>query len=228
MALSATLCQLLRSVPLPRGGTLLEIGEANWYGDVDPAEFGITPQGTLFDVAKQFYAATFVPEKVVSVDANGSENALRLDLNEPIDLGEQFDVAINHGTAEHVFNIAQVLRTMHDHCQPGGLMIHDAPFTGWIDHGFYCLHPTLFFDLAHVNCYEVTLAAIHDIASRSIIRIEGREHVPRLVDGNQIPPNAMLFVALRRFGNRPFRMPAQGYYANRLSPAAFHAWSHQR
>ena len=38
MAISGTIARLLTSLKpvLPKGGTLLEIGEANWYGDVVP------------------------------------------------------------------------------------------------------------------------------------------------------------------------------------------------
>jgi hypothetical protein len=216
MAISATHYQLLKSLPIDRGSTLLEIGEANWYGDC-AVDFPCEPTEDLFTVAKACYAAAFAPERVVSIDRNGTLEARRDDLNAPNNLGEQFDIVINHGTAEHIFNIAQVFKTIHDHCHVDGWMIHDAPFYGWVDHGFYCLQPTLFYDLARANCYEVTKFAVHKTQERLIVEINSREDITKLADADQIPNNAMLFVAFRKRFEVPFQLPLQAYYAGTLS-----------
>lgn len=228
MAISATHYRLLKSLPLPRGGSLLEIGEANWYGDI-PVPFASPTSESMFDVAKEVYFDSFQVGRIVSVDFNGTPAALKQDLNAPLDLaGEQFDVVMNHGTAEHIFNIGQVFKTIHDHTIDGGWMIHESPFTGWIDHGFYCLQPTLFYDLAAANCYEIVLVAIEHIESQTIIRLESRDRVGRLAEAGEIPNNSMLYVALRKYGERPFRVPMQGYYNRTLSPAGVRAWERNR
>jgi SAM-dependent methyltransferase len=281
MAITATHYRLFKSLPLPQGGSLLEIGEANWYGDLEP-DFPCDLKGDLHDIAKAFYDATFAPSRLMAIDWNGTPSALRVDLNDGHATAEavrdgDFDVVINHGTAEHIFNIAQVFRTMHDACADGGLMVHDAPFTGWIDHGFYCLQPTLFYDLAAANNYEVVKVAIHTIEGQQIIPIEGRERWSPISNGDQhavirspkaghlppamsqllkecndwvkawcpswemaeeiakdhnaksaIPDNSMLFVALRKYGDSPFKIPAQGYYAGKLSDAGMRAWEDLR
>lgn len=242
MAITATHYELFKSLPLPRGGSLLEIGEANWYGDLDPREFiedydldengrvlsvnRCQPSENLFAIAKAFYAATFAPSRIVSIDMNGTPAAFRIDLNEDFRDGwtGNFDVVINHGTAEHIFNIGQVFRTMHDHCEAGGLMVHDAPFTGWLDHGFYNLHPTLFYDLAAANNYEVVKVAIHEISTRRILPVETRESITTLAEAGEIPLNSMLFVALRKTLDAAFRIPVQGYYAGALSEAEKQEW----
>lgn len=245
MAISKPHYELFKNLngQLPRGGSLLEIGEANWYGDVEP--YGIlgdtvidpacempleiqmreaVESNNLFAIAKAFYASTFAPVKIVSVDMHGTKDALRHDLNSPLPLDERFDLVINHGTAEHIFNIGQVFKTMHDCCQPGGLMIHESPFTGWIDHGFYSLHPTLFYDLATANNYEIIGVWLEVINPCQTIRLEHRDHVYQLAERGELPNNAMLFVVYRRLGDMAFRVPMQGYYARTLSPAAVKAW----
>lgn len=227
MAISGVHYQIMREIQqlFPRGGSLLQIGEANWYGDLDPHGLFPCPNtDSLFDIARAFYADLMSPSKNVAIDANGSREALRLDLNQPISLDEQFDVVINHGTAEHIFDIAQVFRTMHDYCEAGGLMIHDIPFNGWIDHGFYCVQPTLFYDLAFTNNYEVTRVYMTDIRAPDVTRIEARQHIARLLQAGQIPANAMLVVVLRKILDQPFRIPAQGYYAGKLDEAEREAW----
>jgi SAM-dependent methyltransferase len=225
MAISATHYHLLCSLrdKLPHGGTLLEIGEANWYGDIQP-DFPYQPGSNLFEIAKACYASLFAPERTVAIDKDGTPAALRHDLNQPFDLGEQFDVVINHGTAEHIFNVAQVFRSMHDHCQPGGLMIHESPFTGWIDHGFYCLQPTLFYDLAAANCYEIVLVAVEDFAAKSYQRLTTRDHAVELAAAGELPPNGTLFVVFRKLFDMEFRVPCQGYYAGTLSHKGSKAW----
>ncbi len=218
MAITATHYQLLKSLPIERGSSLLEIGEANWYGEIEP-DFPCDSR-ELFAVAKAMYAGMFVPESICSIDMNGTPAALKFDLNQPFTLPDQFDVVINHGTAEHIFNIAQVFKTMHDHCNVNGWLIHDAPFTGWINHGFYCLQPTLFYDLAHANCYEVALVAVHEIKSRMVIQVNSREDFITL----RPPDNSMLFVSLRKRVDQPFKLPMQGYYARTISETAKKAW----
>lgn len=246
MAISATHFELLSRLKpiLPRGGSLLEIGEANWYGDIPPvttlaelwkvlpdserAEIGKQVNDwmgeglTPFTAVKSLYAILFAPKRVVAVDMNGTPEAWRLDLNAPLPPLGEFDVVINHGTAEHVFDVAQVFRSMHDACKPGGLMIHEAPFTGWLDHGFYCLQPTLFYDMSAANGYELLSVAIEEIQSKQVIDVESREAMTALLPN--VPNNAMLYVVLRKAADAPFRVPLQGYYNQTLSEAGKTAW----
>lgn len=266
MAISSTHAQLLRRLQpiLPHGGTLLEIGEANWYGDVEPGhaifappdDFEATLQlveanapgvvdlqyddsgfiesaaikqsADLFAIAKAFYASLFAPSRIVSIDMHGTPAALRFDLNKPLPPLGLFDVIINHGTAEHVFNIAQVFASMHAACKIGGLMIHESPFTGWIDHGFYCLQPTLFYDLAAANGYEIVSVSIEQIEQGLILAVESRDHVIELAKRGELPDNSMLFVVFRKRAATPFAIPVQGYYAQTLSEAARKAWGELR
>lgn len=224
MAITATLCELLRGLQIKPGSTLLEIGQANWYGDISPESVGLKSQESLFAIVREFYSDWFAPERIDSVDLNGSDNAKRLDLNQPFYLEQQYGVVINHGTAEHVFNIAQVFATMHAHCDINGWLIHDAPFTGWVDHGFYCLQPGLFYDLAHANCYEVHTVAIHECKSRQIVRVQSRGHIAKITESGGFPHNSSLFVALRKRVERPFAIPLQGYYARTLDADSKNAW----
>jgi SAM-dependent methyltransferase len=229
LAISATHHTLLSRIKplLPQGGSLLEIGEANWYGDLDPREVGLQVHESFFDISKDFYRQLFAPKRMIAIDFNGSPSALRYDLNAPLPPIGMFDLVINHGTAEHVFNIAQVFLSMHEACKVGGLMVHESPFTGWLDHGFYCLQPTLFYDLAATNGYEIVSVNIEEIKSRFIHTVESREAMTQLLTEG-LPDNAMLFVVLRKVTNKPFFVPLQGYYAHSISEAAREAWEDLR
>lgn len=247
MAITGVHYRLLKEhAPLfKRGGALLEIGEANWYGDVSPmtiwegiSEPAFRPHhkaaligqsnADSFGFAKFAYEILFSPSVMHAVDLHGSDRpeTFQQDLNRPLELSQLYDVVINHGTCEHIFNIAMVFKSMHDATTPDGYMIHDVPFTGWVDHGFYCLQPGLFFDLAAANEYELVSISITHIESQKIIRLESREHLHSL---KEIPNNSMLFVVLKKPAvQKPFRIPLQGYYAGALSESGQKAWRENR
>jgi len=257
MAISSTHYFLIRNLfehgLLPQNGALLQIGEANWY-DLDPSSMADDIRRLvgdacrrdallerlaqaiadkrpyyLFEIARVFYELFFSPAEMQAVDFNGTPTAHRLDLNAPLALSRRFDVVINHGTAEHIFNIAQVFKTMHDYTVPGGVMLHEGPFTGWIDHGFYNLQPTLFFDLAESNRYRLLGLFIEDLTARTVQQIHAREDVYELAKAKQIPDNSVLFaVLLKDAQESPFRIPIQGYYGRSLTDSGMAAWQELR
>jgi SAM-dependent methyltransferase len=210
---------------IKRGCSLLEIGEANWYGDIEPPfpHQGLDP----FAIAKACYRNFFEPSEIVSIDMNGP-TALKLDLNQPIALNQQFDLVYNHGTMEHVANPQNVMRTMHAHCERGGLMVHEAPWTGWLDHGMVSFQPTWFYDHAHANDYDIRYFAIEQADWRLLIEVIDREHMHSLIANHKIPKGAMLYVAMRRTSDAQFKIPMQGVYDNKLSEEGKAAWKEVR
>lgn len=258
MALTQPIYILLRKAwdakILPQGGAILEFGEANWYGDMpietlladladvlkdEPRRRTICdriaaldrdqPDGHRFGIAKQIYAALFRPEVLHAIDFHGTDIALQLDLNQPITLDRQYDVTLNNGTAEHILNIGQFLKTMHDWTKPGGLMLHEAPFNGWVDHGFYTMQPTLFFDVAAANGYELLGLFYIDSVAHQIEQLRDRETVIAMIRSGAITNNASLY-AVQRKGvvESPFVYPFQGYYAGKLTAEQKKAWQDLR
>lgn len=215
---------------LPQGGPILEIGEANWYGDVDCREFCDPPaDGNLFTIAKQFYKSMFGVAETTAIDYNGTPESLRVDLNWIYAhqvVNNDYSVVINNGTAEHIFNVANVFRLMHHACKVGGLMIHDAPMQGWLDHGFYCLQPTLFWDLAHANQYEILSFRITDL--RSTCEFDTRDRLLNASHSGGLPHPSLLLVVFAKKVDAPFRIPLQGIYDQRLSESAREAWQTMR
>lgn len=254
MAISAphynALKELYRRGELPQGARILEIGEANWYGDMpadelandynhrcggDLADFcgfvdrlnGVKSHNDLFGIAKLVYEVFFDSSLVHSVDLDGTESASRADLNYELTGYGIYQVCINHGTAEHIFNIANVFLAMHDNCALHGLMIHEAPFQGWIDHGFYNLQPTLFYDLAAANDYDIRYFAITRVGEPEPLEIESREHIHNLARAGDIQYGSMLFVVLRKTTDGAFRIPMQNIYDCATAETA-KAWSELR
>lgn len=252
----AMLKHLHKQGVLPQGGPILEIGQANVYGDVARENIvtecigfiaseerrrhwgreltaTLTPENSLsqlFLLVRFLYEALFDARDITSIDMDpNAPNATRKDLNEiqfdPA-YDSQYKVAYNHGTAEHIFEIARVFRYMHDATHVGGLMIHEGPFTGWIDHGFYGLQPTLFWDVAAANHYTmVTLATFH-MPSSTITIFDSREELLKAAKRDQLPAASMLFAAMRKNTPAPFRVPRQHIYSGGdVSAEAATAWS---
>lgn len=105
--------------------------------------------------------------EVVSIDINGKNGALALDLQEPLptSLGK-FDVIINGGTTEHIANQYAVFKNVHDLCRVGALMFHYVPAVGhWLLHGFYGYPDTYFIDLAELCNYSIIATDRDDYVS---------------------------------------------------------------
>ncbi len=233
--------ELHRRGELPQGGALLEIGEANWYGDIQfPREYTEKMAGKIFPdhwvnagmeylVVKWLYCE-FGFTKLDAIDFAGP-TAKKQDLNDArVDWGIRpaYETVINHGTAEHIFNIANVFRLMHDSCKVDGLMIHESPFTGWIEHGFWNINPTVYFDLAHANAYDIRFMAVNQIEQQSSAEIHSREHLLKMAAAGGIPNNSMLYVAMKKTTDAEFKIPMQGVYAGSVSADVTKAWKELR
>ena len=235
---------------VPPRPTLLELGEAEWFGDVallrlsesieervadveqrDALQqrlatlIAARPPTLGWDLAKIFYGVFLGCRHIVSIDLHGSAEARRIDLNERVDLGEQFDVVFNSGTAEHIFNVGQFFKTVHEVTRPGGLMLHVAPFQGWLEHGFYSFNPGLFWDLAASNGYSVLQLAYTQTEPAKIVALGSREHIVRMHRAGELAPDSLLYAVLRKSGSESaFRFPMQAGYVGGLSDEMIHAW----
>ena len=115
--------------------------------------------------------------KYRSIDLGDSRADWRCDINHPVDIPDRFDAITNFGTAEHIFNIAEVFRSMHVLLRKGGVQLHGLPAFGDVNHGFYNIHPTLYFDIASANGY-----VIEDIRYLDEINRRTMEHADRFED----------------------------------------------
>lgn len=235
---------------LPPAPRVLELGEANWYGDVplqqlvqdirlyvsdEPARNRLLTQIQhladtqtrywLFDLAKIFYTVFLNYSSITAIDLHGTPAALRYDLNYPVHLDTRFDMVLNLGTAEHIFNVFQFFKTVHDLTAPGGLMVHGMPFTGWYDHGFYNFQPTFYWDLALQNRYTILALIYAQLSPFSLTQLHTREQISKMVTEGQIAPNALLYAVFRKGDEeQDFLPPMQGYYAGILSETCRQAW----
>lgn len=237
---------------LPLKGTILEIGESNWYGDVpidalaqDIYAYGIEhereglfrmlstvvetkPASMLFDIAKIWYQVFFHATPALIID-QGGPNALKLNLNDRIDLDTQYDIVVNFGTIEHIFNVFQFFENFHRWSKVGGYMIHGLPFSGWYDHGFYNFNPTFFWDLARANTYTNLLTINAVLHPLNLLQLGSREQAIEHFKSNPIPKDSLIYSFMIKGLDCPFRTPQQYVYDPTVdSKVAKKAWRELR
>jgi hypothetical protein len=128
-----------------------------------------------------------------SVDWNGEDGALKLDLQKPLGLGT-FDMVSNIGTTEHVSDQEPVWRNILEAMHVGSTLVSTTPKKGnWQWHGEW--YPTQEF-------------------YRQLAALNGLEIERLYVSGT--PPREMWFCRARRVEDRLFVMPDQKLiYRNR-------------
>ncbi|MFD2740039.1 hypothetical protein ACFSUD_10695 [Sulfitobacter aestuarii] len=96
------------------------------------------------------FAETFLQKigypEMQAMDASAYENcAITHDLNDPLPqhLRGRFDVVIDGGTLEHVFNTPQALDNVFHLLREGGIFLSINGMSGWAGHGFYQFSPEL-------------------------------------------------------------------------------------
>ena len=127
----------------------------------------------------------------VSVDINGQDGALPLDLTQPINLGT-FDMVTNIGTSEHVDVQEPVWRNMFEALDVGSVLIAATPLIGdWEWHGRWYPSDTFYRVMALLNRLEIERMYIYGTSPRKLLccrlrRLEPKEFVwvPGLIYDN--------------------------------------------
>ena len=90
------------------------------------------------------------------------------DLNEPFDLGKKFDLVLDSGTLEHLYDVAAGFRNAINHCRVGGRIIHASPSNSDCGHGFYQFSPELMFSLySEANGFQNTAVYVVKMMDRT-------------------------------------------------------------
>lgn len=163
----AWLARLVRKGILRPGSSMIEFGPQDLLCSRKAVEIhaplnpGWSKIDEVFDgeaprpVKPSAFYALFGVTRYKSVDGSDPRSDWHWNLNRPFRVREKFDIATNFGTFEHVFNIGAAFHSMHDVLRRGGVALHVMPSFADIDHGFFNIHPTAYFDLAQANGYVV-------------------------------------------------------------------------
>lgn len=131
---------------LPKGFSVCELGDQGMCGN---------GKGHL---SKDWYEQNLGCGRYVSIDGNG-RGTLTIDLNQSFDGWIEdngpFDLVTDCGTGEHIFDQAQVWRTLHELTKPGGYIVFDRPAQGYDKHCYYLVNECLYQDIAEANHYRL-------------------------------------------------------------------------
>ena len=98
-------------------------------------------------------------DQIVRLDFSDYEQPdFILDLNQPEtpnNLTGRFDLVLDSGTLEHIFDIAAGLRHCARMVRQGGRVVHLTPTSNCVEHGFYSVSPTLFADFYTASGFDV-------------------------------------------------------------------------
>lgn len=158
-------------------------------------------------------------ENIDTLDFDDYEGAnIIFDLNDektPSSLLDKYDLIYDGGTLEHVFNISNALKHLTRMTKVNGLIFHSNPCNGYIDHGFFQISPTLYFDYYLANEYNVLYASIIEKTIGAKI-LSVKQDLYRTLDMNYGPkfsPKGVLnFCVQKSKKNNPIIIPQQGYY----------------
>ncbi|HYM31975.1 MAG TPA: hypothetical protein VEU47_11775 [Candidatus Cybelea sp.] len=98
-----------------------------------------------------------------AIDIDGSPGSIPLDLNTdsvPIGHRRRYDLVTNFGTTEHVCNQLNAFKVIHDLAKQGGLMMHNLPAQGMMNHGLVNYNAKFFWMLARSNGYQLVELAV--------------------------------------------------------------------
>lgn len=122
----------------------------------------INPQAKNYLHASTFFELLGIDKKnYFDIDKfNFDKPKITHDLQEPITskYNDFFNLIIDSGTIEHIFDIKSVMFNIARITKVGGYVLHFSPTHNFINHGFYQLSPTFFHDFYSQNGFEIVEA----------------------------------------------------------------------
>ena len=172
-----------------------------------------------------------------SIDINGAYESFQFDLNKNIsktyNFNQKYDLVINNGTGEHIFNQKALFLNFHNLTKTGGIMLNILPFIDWINHGFYNFNPIFFADLAASNNYKIEKISLanrdgaelklnasdYSIMFEQIKPFRNESKFNKMIEiaKTKIGKNILLVVASRKLLDDKFKIPLQGKYLSDIS-----------
>jgi hypothetical protein len=227
----------------PKGARILDIGESNLlaatadeirdfvvqYTDevpphLDKVATELAYRSNLFGHA--VIQTLFLSELIeltnmhyVAFDVVNARKAHLFDLNThdlAEDKKETFDLVLNFGTTEHLMNQYNACKVMHEAARVGGLIFHQVPSTGYINHGYFCYNALMFQELARANGYDILDLWFYGPCGTGNVLTNAQAY-PGVTDAtkpqnnvegfrNSPVPNALINVLFRKAKSREFRV----------------------
>ena len=171
------------------------------------------------ELNQKLFFTTLGFKEIDTLDVNDYEGAnIIFDLNQnntPKELISKYDLIYDGGTLQHVCNIGNALKHLTKMTNKNGVIFHSNPCNGYIDHGFFQISPTLYFDYYLTNKFKVIYSGIIEQSiGRRVYPV--RQELYHTLDGDFGPKNTpkgvLIFCAKKLIDNNEIEIPQQGYY----------------
>lgn len=228
----------------PVKGNVLTLGQQSVYATLDEVKVLFKKQGvSLNNLPMGFDIKNKIPdwkgtkydnytncqtvltllgaEKVYAADVSNYENPdLIMDFNLPVDekYHKKFDLILDVGTLEHIFNIPQLLENIKLMLKPEGTVILGYPVSNAINHGFYQISPTLLYDYFTLNgfknltCFLINGSNLNYEKKAKIYRMKPAAMTENLILGSKTGIELLFFAAKSNENDFQTKMPIQTKY----------------
>jgi hypothetical protein len=170
---------------------------------------------TLF--LSEFLAMTNIEYRAVDVCPAPSTDIVDLNWAKIADNQRgAYDVVLNLGTTEHILGQINSMAYIHDASKVGGIILHQPPSAGWVNHGYFAYHPQFYYDVAKANGYLIddiwysqsTVGPFLDdsIEFRDASRPLGIPILPDEITAPKTIPYYNLNVVMRKVVDGPFKI----------------------
>jgi hypothetical protein len=153
--------------------------------------------GPMFDAELVFEGMGLKLSVIDRAVIRGCERVV--DLNEPHDLG-RFDLVIDPGTSEHVFNIGQSFQNLSNAVKVGGVISQALPMS-MFNHGYWNVNPVAVLDWYAANGFDMERICIRHPGG-----VEESPTRHRLIG---VPENSVVCLLARKVEQLPRRWPQQ-------------------
>jgi hypothetical protein len=100
----------------------------------------------------------------------------------PDDLQSRYDLILDFGTTEHIFDMAAVQNNIHSMLKPGGMYVALNGRTGWCSHGLYQFTPEFGFVVAEKYNYAMQCFTVeYGVEEATWALYETYGHDPRTI-----------------------------------------------
>jgi hypothetical protein len=185
------------------------------------------------EFADDMFREVFKFDTVTSIDFSDYEGATVIqDIGAPLrpDLIGQFDLAVDGGTLEHVFNFPIAVGNLMRLVRVGGAVYTQSPCNSLAGHGFYQFSPELMYRVfSSQNGFEISFVRVAMAHNLSVEQTTG-QHVYDVLDpakyGGRVllacqNPAVMMSLAVKRSDVEPFNEPVlQSDYIEKWSGEA--------
>jgi SAM-dependent methyltransferase len=156
------------------------------------------------------------------------------DLNCPVqpEFHNRFGLIVDAGTIEHVFDMRQGLSNVAEMLKPGGRVVHITPVNNYVNHGFYQVSPTLFYDYYGANGFADLHATIllHPRIDYMHASWDGFEYDPAVHGGlnsffcDRDSQLIIKFTATKTAESTSDKVPIQSYFTRLYSEGEAMEW----